>query len=59
MQMGARAWLPGKLHSEHQERQEHDGGDDQADEDHGLFPSGDPRCSWSPPAADPCACSPP
>ena len=29
-------------HPEHRERHEHDGDDDQADEDHGLLPSGDP-----------------
>jgi hypothetical protein len=29
-------------HPEHQERHEHNGDDDQADEDHGPLPSGDP-----------------
>jgi hypothetical protein len=33
MQMGARAWLSGELHSEHQERHKHYGDDDQADEE--------------------------
>ena len=31
-----RRWIP-----RHPERHEHDGDDDQADEDHGLLPSGD------------------
>jgi hypothetical protein len=33
MQMGARAWLSGELHSEHQQRHKHYGDDDQADEE--------------------------
>jgi hypothetical protein len=38
MQVRALVWLSEKLHSEHQERHDHDGNDDQADEGHGLLP---------------------
>jgi len=47
------------LDTRYPERHEHDGDDDQADEDHGLLPSGDPGIASRRRRLIPAACSSP